>query len=326
VQPAPPFPYWPFSASSPKRILGMVFENAELSTLATFQRSINVRGQDYALLQENRGASLLLDIANASEPRLLREVVYDGVLFRSLWKVSDAYLESTGERRKQFRELLRHLFYWANCSLTHTNWPDHLRLRQQLFNGEGLLKSRRQSRQRAEALALSLEKVNRELRLFYVVARQSIRPSLLRVIRESQACVEDTASLKEKPKKFEHLFDSKLSKKNAAQEMDILTLKLVAHLKSALAFYQKVLPVLNPADAYRARLLIKESEAALHKVLPAPEHAPTHVFVGIILFDATLYLSRLFIGFWMIPIVWVLRHRNVSTPVSLPTALETPVS
>jgi hypothetical protein len=313
--------------------LDLTFESSELGTLAAFKQALTSRGYDYALIQQSRTASLILDIANASESQLLKEVVDDRGLFFSLWKVSDAYLESAGERRKQFRELLKQLFFWANCSATQKQWPDHFVVRQHLFHRERTHPRLRP--QCAEALALSLEKVTRELRSFSVVAKVSTRESLWHVIRENEACLQEAAFLKQKTSTFERLFGRKFHDKDDAQKIDLLTLKLATTLKSAVIYLQEVVHVFKPAAACQARRIIREGETVLIEVLPKPVQIPTRVHVGIFLFDVTLYLLRLFIGFWIMPIVWLLhpRPRAESAPLvaseefhDLQAELETPAS
>jgi hypothetical protein len=60
---------------------------------------------------------------------------------------------------------------------------------------------------------------------------------------------------------------------------------------------------IGPLDAHRARHVIRHSEAVLLEALPEIEHEPTYSPATIMAFDVSLYVSRLVIGFWLLPLV-----------------------
>lgn len=307
MQAPPPFPFWPLSPSAPKHILGTTFESRELRSLDAFQAALLARGQDYALVYRTDPAALLLDLSNASEHGLLRAVVNNwGVLF-SLWKASDAYVESVGQRRKQLRELLKHLFFWADYHPGRREWPSNLTVRQNLLYREGGVTHVQQHVKRAETLAvrlaLTLEKVTRELRIYSRTAKLAVRPTVQRVIKECEMALKEAEYLGRNPRRPKRPRGSKTPDMDDAHRADNVSVRLASTTEWALSFLKDAARMIKPVEAYRARYVIRECEATLMEILPEPVQEPFYVPVSTMLFDAALYGGRLFIGFWLIPLV-----------------------
>jgi len=288
----------------------MTFKSKELQTLVAFQEALTARGRDYASVRDNQTAALLLDLRNASESGLLKKVVKDWGLLFSLWKVADAYLESVGERRKQMRELLKHLFFWADYSSERRKLPSNLNVLQNLFHHEGGLASATQRCRQAEALAarlvIALEKVTRELGLYSIVVKTSLRPSIRGMIKECDVALEEAEYLVLNAKRAKHwLFRMGYDEDDVSKAVGV-TAKLANTLQKALNCLRDAVRMFRPTDAYRARHIIRASEAALLEVIPHPEPEPAYTPMTIMLFDAALYVSRLLIGFWLIPLVLAL--------------------
>ncbi len=305
---APPsYPFWPLSVAGPKRIDGLTFKTSELKSLSAFRDALAARGKDYELIRRNDAPGLLLDLSLASKPRLLRQVVEDwGVVF-SLWKTADAYLEADGQRRKHLRTLLRQLFFWAGYSRSRNVWPAHLTARQILLKREDTVASAERRALRAEALAgrlaVALGKITRELRIYSIVANSSLRPSIKTILKECEACLEEADYLERTPSRVRSRFLKKKPGLDEAHKADGVTIKLAATMERALGLLRDALSRFKPVDAFRARYVIRESEDLLSEILPKPQRDPLYIPLGIMVFDSTLYVSRLIVGFWLIPLV-----------------------
>src|ERR1700735_4745359 len=110
MQAPPPFPFWPLSPSGPRSLAGVEFDDKELANLETLKSALSARGVDYTTIRGSEPTTLLLDLCNAGKHRLLRDVVNDWGVMYSLWKTSDAYMESSGAQRREMRQLLKYLF------------------------------------------------------------------------------------------------------------------------------------------------------------------------------------------------------------------------
>ena len=92
----------------------MKFNDEELANLETLKNALSARGLDYTSIRSSEPVTLLLDLCNAGKHRLLRLVVNEWGVMYSLWKASDAYMETSGAERRQMRQLLKYLFFWAS--------------------------------------------------------------------------------------------------------------------------------------------------------------------------------------------------------------------
>jgi hypothetical protein len=292
----------------------MTFESKDLQTLGAFRHALSAQGKDYAKIRFEQPAVLLLDLANASEPRLLRTLVDDWGLVFCLWKASDAYVASAGKRRRELRQLLEHLFFWAQGGKGIREWPAKLKARQTLFDLEGGMMAERTRGERADTLALrlaiALKKITRELQIYSICAKTSVRDSIGAVVKKCEACLEEV----EKLDRTQSSFISDRRDAAFARKADIITAELADTITWALGYLREAKWVVRPAEAYRARRVIRESEAVLLDVLPETPPKSFYSIMRIELFDATLYGGRLLIGFWLIPLVLAMdSHARATT-------------
>jgi hypothetical protein len=316
VHPPPPFPFWPLSPTGPKLLLGVEFEGKELKTLDSFEKALAARGLDYSAIQANNPVSLLLDLNIAAEHGLLRKVVNDWGVIYSLWKTSDAYMEAKGVRRRQMRQLLKYLFFWGSDYPGVSWWPLKLAAGLSLFRRENRGTSVRQRLVRAESLALRLAsvltKITCELQLCSKGSRPSLRDTLLPVINECEAALKEARYFDVNPRPSARSHSSNELQMEEALRAEKLIVELVSTMDRALVGLEHATHRMGPLDAHRAKHVFRQSEAVLRDVLPERDHEPA----AIGLFDAFLYVSRLLVGFWLIPLVLVTHgYVRPKTPV-----------
>lgn len=320
MQAPPPFPFWPLSPTGPKRLLGTEFEDKELQSLDTFKAALKARGFDYKSLQTGDPASLLLDLNNAGEQRLLRKVVNDWGVIYSLWKTSDAYVEARGERRQQMRHLLRYLFFWGHDYPGRNFWPLKVAVGLTLFRNENGRAGARRRLVRAESLVLRLAslltKVAGELRICSEGNRTSLRETLLTVARECEAVLKEAKYFDTVPRPSRRLHTDEELQREEALRAEKLILRLVSMLERALACLDHAVYRVGPLDAHRARHLMRQAEALLLEIHPDAGPQPSYTPGTVMLFDAFLYVGRLFVGFWLIPLVLATGgHRRPETAI-----------
>jgi hypothetical protein len=311
MQGPPPFPFWPLSPSGPRSLAGAEFNDKELANLETLKSALAARGLDYTSIRSNEPVTLLLDLCNAGKHRLLRLVVNDWGVMYSLWKASDAYMESSGDRRRQVRQLLKYLFHWAGQYPGHGSWPLKLVAHLGMFHRQGEKKNVRLRLARAEdhlhRLTSSLANMISELRVCSTWSRFPTRDPVAILIKQTEATFEEAAyfDVRSRPSQREDS-DMEMQREDAARA-EKLILKLVHLMERALEHMRSAAYHLGPLDACRARHVMRQGAEVLVDLLPDIEPKPHQTPVAVMLFDGLLYTGRLVVGFGLLPLVLLTR-------------------
>jgi hypothetical protein len=311
MQAPPPFPFWPLSPTGPRSLAGVEFDDKELANLETLKSALSARGVDYTTIRGSEPTTLLLDLCNAGKHRLLRDVVNDWGVMYSLWKTSDAYMESSGAQRRQIRELLKYLFFWAGQYPGHGWWPLKLVAHLGLFHREGEKKNVRlrlvQVEETVLRLASSLTNMTRELQICAKWSRFPLRDPVSILIGQSEAALQQAAYFNGRPRPSQREDSDTEMQREDAERAEKLIVRLVHLVERALEHLRSAIYHLGPLDAHRARHVMRQGAQVLLDLLPDLEPKPHKTPAAIMLFDAFLYTSRLVVGFGLIPLVLLTR-------------------
>ncbi|HEX4139587.1 MAG TPA: hypothetical protein VHY09_04520 [Candidatus Methylacidiphilales bacterium] len=308
----PPFPFWPLSPSGPRLLLGRDFDQKELASIEIFKEALIERGLNYTSLRVNDPASLLLELNNAGAHRLVRKIVSDWGTVYSLWKVSDAYMEASGIRRREFRHLLKYLIFWGSDHPDRGWWPLRLSAGLSLFRREKEGDGVRQRLARAESLvvrlASALGKLTSELRIYSEGTKSPYRNILPDFVGQCEGALREAAYFGADPRPSKRVHADSELQLDEAQCAEKLIVTLVHNMERAIDFIDDAIDRIGPLDAHRARHVVRESATLLLEVLSDTEQEPAHTRAAVMLFDICLYASRILVGFWLIPLVLAARR------------------
>lgn len=311
MQAPPAFPFWPLSPSGPRSLAGVKFNDEELANLETLKKALAARGLDYTSIRSSEPVTLLLDLCNAGKHRLLRLVVNDWGVMYSLWKASDAYMETSGAERRQMRQLLKYLFFWASQKPGEGGLPLKLVAHLGMFHRESEKKNVERRLARAEEtlrrLAVTLAGMTAELRLCSQGSRFPLRNPIYILTRHSEAVLEQAAHFDARLRPSQREDSDTEMEREDVEHAETLVVRMVHLSERSLEHLQAAIYHLGPLDAQRARHAMKQGAQVLVDVLPELEPKSPPARAAEMVFDGLLYTGRLVVGASLLPLVLLTR-------------------